>query len=549
MIKLILISLLGSKVVSARVLFNSIKFYLIIYMLILPPIIKAQDFDWVISRPLDFAFNPEMQNILVASNSQGDVFWAGMSVYHENYSTLAYGDLYFEKYTAEGDLEDYSGAEGYAAIVEMEYTPEDMVVMVIHIRSSLEFDDGTVMPYSGTNGQLYLLKMSEDGEVQWYELIESDLSYMQSALAIDDAGGIYIGTGNFSTTKVLTYDGQGELITLVEQTGVSLISSIDVDSDYNVYVAGSCAGFEASFNGVDAEPEFSYSTYLAKYNNSAQLEWVKFIEDVTCPSPVVKCNDPDYVYFSGDLFLSTAFDDMVTGGPQWVFDFFVSRLNADGDFLWVKEVPEQSEITGDARLQKINFCNIDEENNVFVSGFIRGEIEWDNTTITSSTNITYDFLALKFNSYGLLEYANSGGGEGYDQAISSAIDPDGNFYLAGYGTGETNFGEQSAYEEGVHPILVKIKNSSIVSSVQRMSLSQAIHSVPNPVTDGSFVIDGIDGAEVISVRIINSQGNTVFQSKFPKQLEFSLAGNNSGVYIVLLQLTDSTTISQKILKN
>ena len=41
MLKLIILSLLGKKVVSSRVLFNSIKSYLIVYMLVLPAFLHA----------------------------------------------------------------------------------------------------------------------------------------------------------------------------------------------------------------------------------------------------------------------------------------------------------------------------------------------------------------------------------------------------------------------------------------------------------------------------------------------------------------------------
>ena len=41
MLKLIILSLLGKKIVSSRVLFNSIKSYLIIYMMVLPALLSA----------------------------------------------------------------------------------------------------------------------------------------------------------------------------------------------------------------------------------------------------------------------------------------------------------------------------------------------------------------------------------------------------------------------------------------------------------------------------------------------------------------------------
>ena len=41
MLKLIILSLLGKKIVSSRVLFNSIKSYLIVYMMVLPALLSA----------------------------------------------------------------------------------------------------------------------------------------------------------------------------------------------------------------------------------------------------------------------------------------------------------------------------------------------------------------------------------------------------------------------------------------------------------------------------------------------------------------------------
>jgi hypothetical protein len=43
MLKLIIFSLLGKKIVSSRVLFNSIKSYLIIYMMVLPAFLSAHE--------------------------------------------------------------------------------------------------------------------------------------------------------------------------------------------------------------------------------------------------------------------------------------------------------------------------------------------------------------------------------------------------------------------------------------------------------------------------------------------------------------------------
>lgn len=548
MLKLLLLALIGKKVLSPRLLFNTIKSYLILYMMILPVFLDAQEFDWAISRPSDYTLNPIMQNILVATDGQGSVFWAGMETYIENYGSLSYGDLFFEKYSEDGELLYTTGAEGSAAVLEMECAPDGMVVMILHIRSSLEFDSGDVLPYTGSNGQKYLLEISAMGEVAWYVEIPGDMSFTHSALAIDEAGEIYVGTGNFNSSEVMVYDPETGLSTLIVQTGVSVISSIDVDWDGNIYVAGSCAGFEADFNGVQTEPLSSYNSYLVKYDPEAVFQWVKFVEDVTCSRPIVVCNDPDYIYLAGDLFMSSLFDQLQAHGPSWVFDFFVTRLDVDGDFLWLVEVPQQTTITGDGALQKVNFCRIDDDNNVYVAGFIRGEIDWGNDLITSSTNIGYDLLAMKIDPDGAIEYAKSGGGELYDQAFSSAANPEGDFYIAGFGGGELSFGDVVTDQEGMHPFLVKIKNNNIVSGTDASQGSSRATILPNPVRDRFSVSKEMRAEDVVSIEILNPMGVCCMQVKYPERLDFNMINLPAGLYMARFQMQDASVISLKIVK-
>jgi len=70
------------------------------------------------------------------------------------------------------------------------------------------------------------------------------------------------------------------------------------------------------------------------------MQWTKYIEDITCPSPIVKARTPNEVYFSSELFDSFPFDTIIPEGPIGGFsDFFLAKLNQTGNFIWVKEVP------------------------------------------------------------------------------------------------------------------------------------------------------------------------------------------------------------------
>lgn len=87
MLKLIILSLLGKKIVSSRVLYNSIKSYLIIYMLILPAFLHAM----VAIDASEYGSTRVELNTSVRNLSEEDAFHQPKSSYSEEFRTLRSG--------------------------------------------------------------------------------------------------------------------------------------------------------------------------------------------------------------------------------------------------------------------------------------------------------------------------------------------------------------------------------------------------------------------------------------------------------------------------
>ena len=143
-------------------------------------------------------------------------------------------------------------------------------------------------------------------------------------------------------------------------------------------VAGSCSENTATFGGVPFGDDSTYNTYLAKYDATGAAQWVKFVEDITCPFPQVRVGAPDEIYFSGELFGNFAFGSFTAEGPNFGDDFFLARLDASGTFQWIREVPGQGHVSPGQR----TFLDADAAGNVYFTGRMRNTITWSPGQVT-----------------------------------------------------------------------------------------------------------------------------------------------------------------------
>lgn len=542
---------LGKKLKHPNRIFYLVKSYLIFYMLAFPITNFAQSFEWIKPYPIEYNYNPELVNICVSTDNSNNVYWGGMFMFHENFASTAYGDLSIIKHDNDGNEISTFYAYGTANIVNMMHDNEDNLILIIDIRSDLLLDTSDTLFHSGDNNTSHLLKLDPDFNLIWTKVIADNFSYsIQKGITIDEENNIFYGKDNFQDSHITMLNPEGEEINTIIQENVASISSIAIDQEGNIYTAGSCASTQATFGGVLFEHELSYNFYITKYNNEYQVQWVKYVEDITCQFPEVKVSDPDHVYFTGELYFSTMFDSITANGPGWVFDYFVAKLNADGEFQWVAEVPESTVIAGDANLGKLNRSMIDSDNNLCINGFIRGNIDWGNGIITTSTNIGYDLLVLKYNPEGEVVFAKYGGGESFDKAISGAIDSDDNIYIAGFGFDSIAFDDLEIYYEGYYPFLLKLNVDNVATSTQSFESSNQPLVYPNPVSGIVNVKLEKNSNDIRFIHLLDINGSVLKEVKTlnKSSVEIDISQFASGIYFLNIQMTNNDVYRQKIVK-
>lgn len=243
------------------------------------------------------------------------------------------------------------------------------------------------------------------------------------------------------------------------------------------------------------------------------------------------------------------FGSIQLNGPNWVFDFYVARINPDGEFLWVNEVPESTDISGDASIGKLNNCNIDSENNICVTGFIRGEVDWGNGMVTTSTDIGYDLLVVKYNDEGEVIMTKYGGGIGFDKAISGVIDSNDNIYVAGFGFDTIAFDDLETYYDGYYPFLIKLNNENIVTNVQNLESNNSLQIFPNPVSNiVNIKLNGIKEALRL-LHLLDVNGSVLKEvESLNSNIEIDLSQFASGIYFIKIQTIENNVYRQKIVK-
>lgn len=330
------------------------KFLFILVVLLTASAGKSQTFEWVRTAQIDYEYNPGMLQYTSCTDTEGNIYFFGLQE-HLIFYNQAMGNQFLRKYNPQGELmwEKIITGEGLASGIYCDNN--NGIYLFGQLHTNLSFWDELTLYYEGISINSFFVKINTTGEVDWGLNME-DLpleSGTISDLVATSSGNLYVAYSTWIRSYILKMNTDGEYLESVIQEDVSLISGIDADDSGNVFAAGSCAGASSSFNGVSFPAPFAYSMYIVKYNTDFEPEWVKFIEDITCTTLKIKYDDNGGLYVAGQLFAETALDTIVVHGAEWVYDFFLTLLNADGEFQWAIECPEV--LTGDATVGQLQF--------------------------------------------------------------------------------------------------------------------------------------------------------------------------------------------------
>lgn len=367
-------------------------------------------------------------------------------------SSNGFMDIFLAKYNSTGDLQWIQKAGGFSANQpsEIEVDTEGNVYITGYISEWADFD-GVIKTGDSDVSNFFIAKYNTEGEIQW---VKSGVSQKNSSgykLLIDSSNNIYIsgmfsGTIIFDSFSLSTEESKGVFLMKLDKDGDLLwvhqfdgdftqsYISFDTDSEGILYVSGSFKN-SIKFDGIAGEIMISTSEnsslFYGKFDPmTSKWLWVKsLVGDVLEVSGIVVDSEKN-IYLTG-YFAGTVDFNGVNKLSNGLSDIFLVKYDSSGNLVWSITAGQEYNDYGRG-------ITIDENDNVYITGFFNDVINFKEVTKFSSGN--NDIFIAKFSKYGSLRWLNTAGGNTNNVGWGIAIDINGNVYSTGYFTSTANFG-------------------------------------------------------------------------------------------------------------
>lgn len=486
---------------------------------------QAQTFQWLQTPPINYELNPDMIGYVNTIDSSGNIYFAGYKDNHYNYGADMMGDVMYNKYDTTGQLLFSKTFTGNLTIYSMISDNQGNIIVDAAFVNTITIDAMTVTDFNAVHP--ILLKFDAQGNLLWHfrPNIDGDPASSLRGIATDASNSIYIGCDNYMNSSILRLSPEGIVTMTITQLNVPRITSVGIDTQGNIIVAGSCAEPNATYAGTAFPTTFNYNTYAAKYSSTGACQWVKYVEDITCPEPKIKVNTPDQIYFCSHLYGAYAFGNFTAEGPLSGNnnDFFLAKLNAAGDWQWMREVPGTGAFVTGHR----DYLAMDNNGNTYVAGSTSGTINWGNTITSTSQNLGSDAIVIKYNPEGNIQMAVTAGGASQDRVDGVSADASGVF-ISGMVRGTSNFGTLSSIITGnaAYPFFAKMTNGTLGIPDTKLPV---ITLYPNPTTN---YLNITSQPEPTKASIYNMLGQKIKDIQVQENKAVDVRELAKGIYII-----------------
>ena len=179
---------------------------------------------------------------------------------------------------------------------------------------------------------------------------------------------------------------------------------------------------------------------------------------------------------------------------------------------------------------------VDEEGNIFIAGYYKGEADFGGTKLVSASNCRDAFIA-KFNKHGNFEWAVKGDCEGNAMANNISFDKDNNLYVSGVFEKNISFGSIM--------MMANEKNDVFIAKLSHDGKVLWMNQLP---------LDATNKTDYIYVSSYSAKGSALKTEKFPPNQNYSSFGlsfdgsNNvyyTATYASTAGMTDKMHLSAK----
>lgn len=210
----------------------------------------------------------------------------------------------------------------------------------------------------------------------------------------------------------------------------------------SVYISGLFSGtadFDTGPGKFYLTAENNWDIFFAKYDLNGSFIWAKRIGSTSTEACTGITGDNfGNIYATGYFKGSVDFnpDGGVSNLTSTNFsnDIFLCKLDSSGNFLWAHGI-------GGTLDDNAAALALDKDNNIYITGFFLGEVDFDPGSGISKINATggRDIFISKFDQSGKFIWAKGIGSSDDDQGRSITITPNNRVYISGAFSGTADF--------------------------------------------------------------------------------------------------------------
>lgn len=217
-------------------------------------------------------------------------------------------------------------------------------------------------------------------------------------------------------------------------TALDQAYSSTTDASGNVYTTGEFSGtidFDPGPGVFNLTSSGTLDIFITKFNQSGNFVWAKRMGGASDDSGnSIKLDANGNIYTSGFFSATCDFDPGASTAnlnSNGVYDIFISKLDANGNFVWAKQI-------GGIDLDYAKVVTINNGGDLIVTGSFKGAVDFNPGSGTFNLNSfsgNYDVFVLKLDLNGNFIWAKQLGGSSADECAYLSIDSSDNIYTTG----------------------------------------------------------------------------------------------------------------------
>lgn len=452
-------------------------------------------------------------NVLITGTFQGLVdFDPGPGIYN---LTASGSDIFVCKLDANGNfvwagkMGGSNGDSGYGITVD---SFSNVYTTGFFSSTFADFDPGAGTANLTPIGMsdIFISKLDMNGNYVWVRRIGGSNLETAGSITVDTGGNIY-AAGTFSS------------------------SSIDFDPGPGIYTLSNSGGNDAFILKLDASGNFVWAGVMGGSNDDAGVQ--------------TRLDPSGNVYIIGNF--SSVNADFNPGVGTFTLsslgftDIFICKLDASGNFIWVKQL-------GGSLTENGQSIFADASGYVYTTGSFQGTADFDPTAGTNnlSSNGMNDIFINILDPSGNFYWAGQIGGANDDVGYSIIATPIGEVYTSGsFASVNTDFdcggGTYTLSSLGNGDIFIH-KMSGAPSAAKENPPKKNYLIYPNPTSNVLLISNEENNFQNSELEVINYLGQTVLKMSYSNTIDVSELSN--GIYTLKIVTEDNQNFYSKFVK-